>query len=160
LLIRYRSRGEVHFPRIALPARGSPHTPLARWWEQWNQLVTAGLAHQNPLAVLRLLELTSVPNGIFQMELHSAMRIRQSRLAKLIRKLKDAGWISVSAPRPATSGRCLVKTSPRGQEVLAAFSPPSRHPARKRPTLHTRPRLPTFQTGQQSFDLHPKKNPA
>ena len=144
--------------RIAMTAIPSSGIEPGQWWKQWKKLVTAGLDHQNPLAVLRLLKLANVPNGIFQVELHTATDIRQCQLAKLTHKLRDAGWISISTPHPATRGRCLVRTTARGRDVLAAFNSIVRAPAKTRSTRPShRLRHPQTQRGQPCFEFQAGK---
>lgn len=101
-------------------SQGPKKRERPRAWEKWQRLAPPALLRQNPLAVLRTLELSNTSEGIFQMELQAAMNVRQSWLSKLIGKLRDAGWVSVASPK-ANRGRCLIKTTESGTKVLAGF---------------------------------------
>ena len=88
------------------------------------------------------------------MELQRAMGVNQSWLSKLIGRLRDAGWISVTTPKRG-SGRCLVMTTKRGKEVLAGFraeKPASRRTGRKKSTRRS-DESPGYR--QLDFDLQP-----
>lgn len=86
-------------------------------WQAWKEVAPRELVRQNPLAILRILDLCDDANGIFQMELCAGLGVKQSYLSKLIRKLASSRWINVSAPESGR-GRCLVKTTATGKRVL------------------------------------------
>lgn len=127
--------------------------PTENAWQVWKEVVPAKLARQNPLVILRILELGDNSDGIFQMELRVRLGVNQSYLSKLIRKLVDAEWTKVSASESGR-GRCLVKTTASGRRVLkrlwAKLVPATRTQAPVAPRGGVRKRI-SEQRGQLSF---------
>lgn len=129
-------------------ARRPPDQRIRRWWEQWKKLAPAGLAHQNPLALLRLLQLVNIPDGTGDragrpsaLAVEAASKARNGRLDQGLR----------SRPRR----RRRITITPQGRQVLEAFLSKAPTPA-KNPRIRGALRRPTLQRGQLGFDLRTK----
>ena len=90
-------------------------------WAVWETAMPQSLGRENPGLLLRLLDLGTTSNGIFQVELKSQLGMNQSHLSKLTTKLRNAGWVNVSTPENDRR-KSLVKTSKAGKALLASLN--------------------------------------
>ncbi len=92
-----------------------------KMWEAWEAIVPPSLIRVNPRVLLRLLELSTRPEGIFQSELTSTLGINQSSLSKLTTRLRKAGLVNVRKPKDdRRMGR--MKASATGRAMLASLN--------------------------------------
>jgi hypothetical protein len=124
-------------------------------WAACKAVIPQGLIRQDPRLLIRFLELSGRPEGIFQMELRRRLGINQPRLSKLTQKLVEAGWIEVHTPDGDGRKRLTITTG-AGKEWLTALSAKLEAlvvapPVPPRPKVSRKGIRPV--SGQPTFDL-------
>jgi hypothetical protein len=72
----------------------------------WRSRIPKSLAGEDPAELVALLFQISVPGGISQSDLKAAMKISQSRLSRLTKRLLREKWVEVR--HPETDRRVLM----------------------------------------------------
>lgn len=87
-------------------------------WSAWVEVMPHGLAGEDPVLLLRLLDLADVQTGISQSDLRGVLKIGQSRLSKLTTKLITHKWLEEVRPQVPDRRFLFVRTGRRSKESV------------------------------------------
>jgi hypothetical protein len=90
-------------------------------WSAWVEVMPQPLVGEDPVLLLRLLDLADVETGISQSDLRRALKIRQSRLSKLTTKLITQKWLQEVLPQVPDRRFLFAKTGRRAKESVLAL---------------------------------------
>lgn len=115
---------------------------------KWERIIGGRLASEDPRIILRIVELTSTEEGISQHALQEGLKINQSRLSKLTKKLAVCKWVVVR--KSSSDQRVLLiratdlakaKVEMLQMEMSAVVVEPTRGAPRSRKTLKLPPNM-------------------
>jgi hypothetical protein len=90
-------------------------------WSAWVEVMPQALVGEDPVLLLRLLDLADVQNGITQSDLQRALQVNQSKLSKLTAKLIQKKWLEEVRPQVPDRRFLFVRTGRRAKESVLAL---------------------------------------
>ncbi len=87
-------------------------------WSAWVEVMPQALVGEDPVLLLRLLDLADVQDGITQSDLQRALQVNQSKLSKLTAKLIQQKWLEEVRPQVPDRRFLFVRTGRRANESV------------------------------------------
>jgi DNA-binding MarR family transcriptional regulator len=96
-------------------------TTFLTMWSGWVEVMPKSLVGEDPVLLLRLLDLADVRAGISQSDIRSSLKISQSRLSKLTSKLIMHKWLEEVRPQVPDRRFLFVRAGRRGKDAVLAL---------------------------------------